>query len=1102
MSAEVRLKARDPRGSALVQAPAGSGKTELLTQRILALLAIVDEPEEILALTFTRKAAAEMRNRVIDALAMSKPSDDQGHKLETWQLAQQALKRSQERGWNLCEYPGRLRLMTLDSLTYALAKQLPLLSGLGEMPRPGEYLFATYREAAEAALNQLMRNDAVTAETLLLHHDHQAVALIKLVAEMLSKREQWLLLVAGHVSDMASARAGMEELLARLIMDEIKQCDALIPETVKEQLPALLMFAANQPECTLDISDLSAFEFWPAVDIETVALWQGIAKGVLKKTGGFPTARGINVGRGFGPKAKDEKLRMQEITELMASVPGLDKALEGLLKLPVRPVYDEKQWQVLEGLFTLLLFASQRLQQLFARSGEADFTEIALRALQALEDEAGAPSDLLLKLDYRIHHILVDEFQDTSLLQMRLLQALTEGWQAGDGRHRTLFMVGDPMQSIYRFRKAEVGLFLQAADNQARLPVIKALQLERNFRSSPTIVDWVNRAFAAIFPVQQDVVRGAVAHAQAASALKHAGLVRLNLQSGKNVQQEAGAIVELIKAERQRPLDNGSKRRIALLARSRKQLHAIMPALHEADIAFRAIKILPLHGRPEIRLLRALMRALLHPSDRLSWVALLRAPCCGLTTTDMFVLMAGDQRPVWQLLADASVIARLDSDAQLRVEFLNKALAPCMQVSGKLPVRDLVVSAWQRLAMPSLIDQTAMLNIDAALELIESLDEGGRINFQLLDERLEQLFAAPDVREEAAQVELMTMHGAKGLQWDTVILPGLGNSGRNNDAPLLAFTDVAVGDQVLPLMAAKASVRSEDAIFSLVNGIEKSKYNYELERLLYVACTRAESSLHMFGHVSESTGKATSGSLLKLLLPDGIEGGCFDAEVRELEVLEAVADAEEIGVKRMSQVPEIVEPEPGEAIELEAEYLWAGPEAAPVGNAVHAALQRIGECGVEQWGADQNKQDQLRMRRLLLAEGLSGAMLEQAQKRAETALERTLNSETGRWMLSGDHSDAHCEWALSVENNGFVSHHVIDRSFIDADGTRWIIDYKTASHEGGDLELFLTDEQTRHAPQLQRYAGILKQLEPGREIRTALYFPMLDAWKEVIETDL
>jgi len=108
-----------------------------------------------------------------------------------------------------------------------------------------------------------------------------------------------------------------------------------------------------------------------------------------------------------------------------------------------------------------------------------------------------------------------------------------------------------------------------------------------------------------------------------------------------------------------------------------------------------------------------------------------------------------------------------------------------------------------------------------------------------------------------------------------------------------------------------------------------------------------------------------------------------------------------------------------------------------------------------------------------------------------------LDSEKGRWILSGQHQQAHQEWALSSEYEDHISHHAIDRSFIDADEIRWIIDYKTATHEGGDLDAFLAAEEKRHAPQLLRYRSILSQLEPNRDIRTALYFPMLDAWKEV-----
>lgn len=136
MSETLRRQAVDPSQSFLVQAPAGSGKTELLTQRILALLAIVDEPEEILALTFTRKAAAEMGNRVTEALTMKKPGSEDSHKMVTWRLAHQALARSAERNWNLSDHPARLRIMTLDSLTGTLARQLPLLSGLVRCQHP------------------------------------------------------------------------------------------------------------------------------------------------------------------------------------------------------------------------------------------------------------------------------------------------------------------------------------------------------------------------------------------------------------------------------------------------------------------------------------------------------------------------------------------------------------------------------------------------------------------------------------------------------------------------------------------------------------------------------------------------------------------------------------------------------------------------------------------------------------------------------------------------------------------------------------------------------------------------------------------------------
>ncbi len=1088
MSAEVRKRARHPAGSFLVQAPAGSGKTELLTQRILALLAIVDEPEEILALTFTRKAAAEMRRRVLESLTAPQPDPSETHKMETWTLAQKAMQRSAEKGWHLDHHSARLRIMTLDSLTFSLARQLPLLSGMGAMPTPSEHAQTMYREAAEAALNEAMRDFPDAAEGVLLHQDHNAVAVIGLLANMLSKREQWLTDIAEHGRDMAGLRQMLESNLADIMMQTLMDCDALVPMQLRGELPSLMRFAGEQKQDEI----LQSFE-WPDADLEMLESWQAIADFLLvANKAGFRKPRGVTVKLGFpaGKAFAAPKDHFKQILDMLATSPALAEALHELRGLPANPRMDDQQWAVLESLFVLLVLANKHLQQCVSQQGEADFTEISLRAMDALGVSDAAPGDLLMKLDYRIHHILVDEFQDTSLLQMRLLQCLTDGWQAGDGIHRSLFMVGDPMQSIYRFRKAEVGLFLNAASNEAGLPPVEALQLERNFRSSPAIVDWVNAAFQSIFPDRQDVVSGAVSHAPAVAALSHAGSVNLHLQTGKDIDLEADYVVDLVR----KALSDGVER-IGILARSRKHLYAIMPALSAAGIAFRAINILPLNSRPEVRLLRALCRALLHPADRESWAALLRAPCCGLEAYDLHLLLEGNDSPVWSVIEDDVLFKQLSVDAQQRIASVRQALSPCFSISGKVPVRDLLQTAWVRLAMPALLDATASQNVDTALSLIESLEEGGRVNFSMLDERLEKLYAAPDASDAAGQVELLTMHGAKGLQWDVVILPGLGHQGANADAPLLAFTEVPVCGGAMPLMAAKASTRQKDDLYLLVNKIENNKYNNELQRLLYVACTRPETTLHMLGHVSESKGEAATGSLLHLLLSNNET--CFGAHMHTIESVHPAATTGQASLQRVKCVPEPSELGAISQSELETEYIWAGAEASPVGNALHAVMQSVAETGIEQWGDHHTQAALKRMSRMLIGEGLSGSMLTGALERCADGLQRVLCSEKGQWILSGQHQQAHQEWALSSENDDRIAHHAIDRSFIDVDDVRWIIDYKTATHKGGELQSFLDAEVQRHASQLHRYSSIVSRMEPDRDIRTALYFPMLDAWREV-----
>ena len=189
------------------------------------------------------------------------------------------------------------------------------------------------------------------------------------------------------------------------------------------------------------------------------------------------------------------KQRIAALTGALRSNETLRQALHALRDLPA-PHFTPAQWDVLESIVALLPRAAAELMLAFADAGESDFVQVTRAAVDALGGDAHGVDDggdIAHAIDARIRHLLIDEFQDTSITQYELIERLVADWRTGDGR--TVFIVGDPMQSIYRFREAEVGLFLRAwSSGIARLP-LQRLQLTRNFRSQKRLVEWANSAF-------------------------------------------------------------------------------------------------------------------------------------------------------------------------------------------------------------------------------------------------------------------------------------------------------------------------------------------------------------------------------------------------------------------------------------------------------------------------------------------------------------------------------------------------------------------------------------------------------------------------------
>jgi ATP-dependent helicase/nuclease subunit A len=1116
-----RERALEADRSFIVQAPAGSGKTELLMQRYLRLLATVDHPEEIVALTFTRKAAGEMRNRILEALeAAYGPEPGEDHRRLSWRLAQAALERNAQRGWGLARNPNRFRIHTIDALCATLTRQMPLLARFGGQPAVVEDASELYREAARTTLRlleeeQVEWSDAVAG--LLRHLDNDLPRVEGMVADMLARRDQWLRHVVSY-GESEREREALEEALRRLVEESLQELRVLVPPELESELIGLARFAASNLQAAgtensplLNCLELPAI---PGVTAEDLPQWLGLAellltqgdtprKSVTKESGFLaPSSAKDAAEKELRQRAKDRFFALQ--AQLAERTPFVER-LAGVRRLPP-VVYTEGQWAVLQALFPLLKIAVAQLRLVMAAQGRVDFIEVALGATDALGEE-DAPTDLALTLDYRIRHLLVDEFQDTSFGQFKLLRRLTAGWEGGDGR--TLFVVGDPMQSIYRFREAEVGLFLRARREGIGQIALEPLTLSVNFRSQQGIVEWVNRVFAQVLPGVEEIAKGAVSYTPSEAYREElpGPAVRIHPCLVRDDEAEARQVTRLVQEARERQ-PQGT---IAILVRTRSHLRAIVPRLQDAGLQFRAVDVDPLGERPVVYDLLALTRALLHPADRLSWLAVLRAPWCGLTLSDLLLLAGEDRKAtLWERILDDGVGDGLSPDGTSRVTRLRKVLAAGLAERRRRPLSRWIEGLWLALGGPATVrSHTELEEAQLFFQLLRQLDEGSDLaDFSRLTEAVERLFAPSDVEADES-LQIMTLHKAKGLEFDTVILPGLGRRPRNDDPKLLQWLERPARGGVSDLLLApvKRADEQEDPIYNHLRALGTERVRLEEGRLLYVAATRARRRLHLLGH-------AGFDAKTEELKPDGrsLLASLWPALASEFEPTTPVAAGSGrtpppgiMPLRRLPvrwQLPSIPRVDwqqaerPGEPAgdELTLEFDWVGETARQVGSVVHRYLQRFGEEGVTGWDPARIRGLRPAMERMLAYRGVAEELRESAVERVVAALLAVLADDRGRWFFAEDHREGRSEYALTARKEGKLVNVVIDRTFVDAEGIRWIVDFKTSVHEGGGREQFLDREQERYRAQLEGYAEIFRRKEE-RPIRLGLYFPLLGGWR-------
>jgi ATP-dependent helicase/nuclease subunit A len=1111
---QARIDALDVTRSFIVQAPAGSGKTELLIQRYLKLLATVEQPEEIVAITFTRKAAAEMQFRVLDALRRRRNADEptEDHERVTYELAGHALDRSARKGWNLPGNPRRLKILTLDALNASIARTQPI-SSRGARARivVGAQLQAIHRSAALATLDWLGEKGEMQAavEDVLRHVDNNTWLYASYLSQMLGTRDQWLPFIgSGSLSDddAENLRRQFEQAISFAVTDQLQRTAAGLARAVDSDFCELLKLAANNlldsALLSSPIARLAGLAELPKPVAEELPYWQGIAELLMTQKGEF--RKRVDKRQGFPPGDKESKNAMQGLLESLATNFKLADSLHGIQFLP--PVhYSNEQWRVLLALFRLLPLAVTELKRLFNEQGVADHIDVALTADAAL-GSAENPGDVALLLDHHVKHMLVDEMQDTSAAQYRMLETLTGGWQAGDGR--TLYCVGDPMQSIYRFRNAEVGQFLLAREHGIGQINVEPLLLRRNFRSGEWLVDWFNTVFPTILAADDDPLRGAVSYSEAVPVehLRGQGNCVTHAIFGSDVNEEAVAACRVIADT----LNSNADDDMAVLVRGRSQLPRLLAQLRANGIPYRAVDIDRLTDLPEIIDVLALTRAAAHQGDRIAWLAILRSPWIGLDWQDLHALVKNDVRStVWELIGDDERLATMSAFGRQAVIRTRDSLAMLTLPRRSQSLRDLVERVWLALGGPGILeDDYAVDNIYRYFEVLGKLEFAGTlIDIGDLESTLDLELVS---NTGSARLQIMTMHRAKGLQFDHVLLFGLGRQSGKGTRRVLSWFDMpgehGVQRKVISPVGPRAEI-DNDPVHRYIELSEANKNRHELARLLYVACTRAKKSLHLMGNTAISTDgeefKAARGdSLLHLLWP-AVEpefARQFSESSRTSEDGDSSVWANPV-LRRFAtpwQLPD-VELLPGESPKNEilepkdeVEFYWVGSDTRIAGTLVHRWLKLIADEQTSNQIIDEQKL-QIVSSRWLKEAGLVGDAAKPIIDRVVGAVTSMMQDSKGRWILDGP---GHAEFGLTGVFDGDLVSVILDRVRIDEEGTHWIIDYKTSTHEGGNLDGFLQVEADRYRPQLARYASIYADWA-NEKTKCALYFPVLKSFVEV-----
>jgi ATP-dependent helicase/nuclease subunit A len=851
--ARARHFAIDPAQNVVLEASAGTGKTSVLVWRYINLLKAGVDPANILAMTFTRKAAAEMRERIIRELKAA--------------AARSEFDRAR---WNdMRDRLADIAISTIDAFCLSLLREFPLEADLD----PG-FELADETEVprlVDESLDRSMRIFTVEARRnpdIALVLAQLGVSRTRLGLALLLNRR----LVAWKALDRFLAR-GPQELTAESVCRQAAiALDAALRSVPGELAGFLAQGPVEHPRYQLLLADLRRFADVDGCSnaeiravLDRAAAHFLTADGTPRRSGGIPPYRGDRDYRSTEHAKRHRAVVFQIAPQIERVLHVFARDLNAVLARGVRQMF---------------AIALDQYRRALNERSVLDFSDVLQRALQLLR-QMDEFSQSRFRLESRYHHVLVDEFQDTSRAQWELISLLIQSWGEGTGlpTEPSIFIVGDRKQSIYRFRDAEVAVMQEAARYIEGLrPAGNPRQsIRRSFRAVPQLLEFVNDLFIEISQpsVRPDDFTYTEADTFPVDAVADTRDVVLGLAAAEDLEQCAAAvaneIARLIESETIRDRESGVARTatpgdMAILFRSRTSHREFQQALEARGIPAYVYKGLGFFDADEIKDVSALIRFLAESDSDLRAAAFLRSRFIRLSDAAVARLAPALASAITDPTPPATLDALGDEDRAV-LEHLRARVHGWLAWVDRMPPADLIErimrdSAYAyELAGPR--RPQAWENLKKMRGLVRRIQNRGYATLKRIADHIDALTPGDEsnaVIEALDAVNLMTVHAAKGLEFPVVFVVNLARGATGPPDPVRIIVD---GQGDTPSVSIGPFVSETDEA-------ERDREKQETRRLLYVALTRARDRLYLSSPVKDGMLAPGRGSLAEVL-PDSIK---------------------------------------------------------------------------------------------------------------------------------------------------------------------------------------------------------------------------------------